>query len=327
MYIDNKVVFIAGATGLVGSSMVRYILENCPNTKIRASFYHTDNNFIDNQKIEYVKCDLRSYDDCIKTIKGCDCAIVAAANTSGSNILISQPWEQVSDNVIMNTQMLKAFCHEDMIRRIIYIGSSTVYQPFEGPIKERQLDLNQDPYLSYFGIGWTMRFAEKMCKLCCEQYKKEIIIIRASNIFGPYAKFDPRTSNFIPAIIRKVVDKMNPFEIWGNPGVTRDVLYVDDLARAVITIINRDDIKFDTFNIGYGSGITVNETVNLILKYTGYEPSKIIYNQNKPTTIKSRILDCTKAKDILGWIPKYTIEDGIKNTADWWIYNKNWWKK
>lgn len=325
MYIDNKLIFIAGATGLVGSSIVRHILENCPKTRIRASFHNTNNNFVNDHRIEYICGDLRSQDYCSKAAKDCDCIIMAAANTSGSNILVNYPWEQINDNVIMNTQMLRAFSSES-IKKIIYISSSTVYQSFDGSIKEYQLDLSRDPYPSYFGIGWSMRFIEKLCEFYHKRHGTDIVIARASNIYGPYAKFDPEVSNFIPAIIRKAVDKKDPFEIWGQPDVTRDVLYAEDFARAIVTIMNNEDIKFNTFNIGYGTGITVDNIVNMILKYTGHNPS-IIYDKNKPTTIKSRILDCTKAKDILGWIPKYTIEEGIGNTIDWWFENKNWWKK
>lgn len=326
MYLDDKTVFVAGATGLVGSSIIRYILENCPKTKMVASFYRTNANIIDNKRVEYINGDLRSYDHCVTMAKGCDCAIMAAANTSGSNILVNDPWEQINDNVIMNTQMLKAFCHSD-IKRIIYISSSTVYQQYNNPIKEDDIDLNQDPYYIYFGVGWAMRFIEKMCKLCYDRYKKDIVVMRVSNVFGPYAKFDRRTSNFIPAIIRKAVYKIDPFEVWGSPGIIRDILYTDDLARAVLMATNRDDIKFDIFNIGYGSGITVDEVVNLILRYVGHKPSKIEYNQNMPNTIKSRILDCSKANSMLKWKPEYKIEDGLKNTIDWWIKNESTWNK
>lgn len=327
IYLNNKIVLVAGATGLVGSSIIRHILQNCPNTIIRASINRTSTNIIYDKRVQYIHGDLRSSDHCINIAKDCDYIIMAAANTSGSNILINDPWEQINDNIIMNTQMLRAFCNEERIKRIIYISSSTVYQQYDYPIKEDDIDLNQEPHLKYFGVGWTMRFIEKMCKLCYERYKKEIIIVRASNIFGPYAKFDPKVSNFIPAIIRKATDRMDPFKVWGDPNIIRDVLYTDDLARAILIMTNRDDIKFDIFNIGYGKGISVDKIVKLILEYCDFEPSKIEYDQTMPTTIKSRILDCTKAKHILGWKPIYKIEDGLKNTIDWWINNRYTWNK
>ncbi len=325
MSLDNKTVFLAGSTGLVGSSIIKNILTEFPHTKIRAAYYHTEP-FIKHESIEYVCGDLRSKADCQRLIEGCDCAVLAAANTAGSSALNFQPWHQVNDNLIMNAQMLEVL-HAGNIKRVVFISSATVYQQFEGSIKEPELNLNQDPPPSYLGIGWVMRYLEKLCQFWYTQVGMEFAIVRASNIFGPFARFDPATSNFIPAIIRKAVDKMDPFEVWGSADVTRDVIFADDFGRAVVMLLDNDNIKFDTFNIGSGVKTTVGEVVEWSLKYAGHAPSKITYNADKPTTIKFRALDCSKANEKLGWQPQYTIEEGIKHTAEWWIENKDCWQK
>lgn len=326
MYLNNKLVFLAGSTGLVGSNIMNYILNHYPTTKIRAAYYKHTKPFIKHKRIDYVYGELKSGKDCRRMVKGCDCAIMAAANTSGLAITVTHPCEQVNDNTMMNVQMLSAFYYEG-IRRVIYIGSATLYQEFEGHIKEDKLDFSKDPYSVYFGIGWVVRFIEKLCKFWHDQFGMGILIARAANIFGPYAKFDPLTSNFIPAIIRKAIDKMEPFEVWGNPDVTRDVIYSDDFARAIVMMLNNDKIKFDIFNIGSGVETNVREVVNLALKYAGHKPSEIRYIPDKPTAIKFRVLDCSKAKEMLGWQPQYTVEEGIKRTTEWWIGNRRWWKK
>jgi GDP-L-fucose synthase len=176
------------------------------------------------------------------------------------------------------------------------------------------------------GIGWVIRFVEKLCKFW-HHHGMEIIIVRAANIFGPYANFDPVTSNFIPALIRKAVDRMDPFEVWGSPEIVRDVLFVDDLARAVLMMLDNPNITFDTFNIGSGIKTTVDDIVNWALKYSGYNPSKIVYNNKKPMTVPFRVLDCSKAKTVLGWKPEITIEDGMRKTVSWWTQNRNRWDK
>lgn len=326
MYLDSKLVFLAGSTGAAGSSIMRYIISNYPTVKIRAAYYQHTKPFIEHERVGYVYGDLKSQEDCRKMVKGCDCAIMAAANTAGSNVIISQPWDYVNDNLIMNAQMLEAF-HLENIKRLVYIGSTTLYPEFEGHIKEDSLDLNKDPHPAYFGFGWVVRFIEKLCKFWHDKYGMEIAIARAANIFGPYAKFDPATSNFIPAIIRKAVDKMDPFEVWGSPDVTRDVIYSEDFGRAIVMMIDNDKIKFDIFNIGTGVRTTVDDVVKWALKYAGHKPSKVKYSADKPTTIKFRALDCSKAKEMLSWQPQFTIEQGIKKTTEWWIENRSWWKK
>lgn len=325
MYIDNKLVFLAGATGSVGSAIMKYILENHPTTRIRASFRKTEP-FIKHERVEYVNGDLRLQDDCRKMVKGCDCAIMAASNSAGSKLMTSQPWRFLNDNIQMNIQMLEAF-HSESVKRIISIGTATVYQEFDGYIKENELDMNQDPHSAYLGVAWIGRFIEKMCQFWHEKTGMEIINIRAANIFGPYASFNPDRSYFVPAIIRKAVEKMNPFEVWGSPDVTRDVLYSEDFARAIVMSLNNTDIKFDVFNIGSGTKTTVGDVVKLSLKYAEHIPKNINYDLSKPTSIKSRTLDISKAKKVLGWQPQYTAEDGIKKTVEWWMKNKATWKK
>jgi len=324
-YLDNKTVFLAGATGLGGSSILKHIVKNHLSTKIRATYFKTKP-FFQNKNINYVSGNLMSLKECRRMVNGCDCAIMAAAFTGGANLTSSQPWRHININLILNTVMLEAF-YLEKIKRVVYIGSATLYQEFKGYIKENNLDMNKDPHPAFWGFGWVERFIEKLCRFYDERYEINILIARVSNIFGPYAKFDPKTSNFIPAIIRKAVDKMDPFEVWGTPDVTRDVIFSDDFARAIVTMANFSKLKFDIFNIGSGVKTTVGDIVEWALKYAGHKPSKINYIQNKPTTIPFRALDCTKAKKVLGWEPKYTVEEGVKKTTEWWIKNSSWWKK
>jgi GDP-L-fucose synthase len=258
--------------------------------------------------------------------KGCDCAVMAAAHAGGAGFAKQFPWEHMKENLLMNLQMLEAFRLEK-IKRVVFIGSAALYQEFEGSIKEDSLDLNKEPHEAYFGYGWAIRFLEKLCKFTHKQYGTQTVIIRAANIFGPYDKFNPQVSNFIPAIIRKAADRMDPFEVWGSPGVTRDVIYADDFAMAIAMTLDNDKIEFETFNIGSGVKTTVGSVVEWALKYTGHKPSQVKYLADKPTAIKFRALDCARARDLLGWTPRYRIEEGVRKTAEWWMENRNKWNK
>lgn len=323
MPLGNKKIFLAGSTGMAGTAILRHLIENAPTVQVRAS-YHNTPPIVGNKQIDYVRGDLRSLDDARKMAAGCDSAIMAASFTGGAGFTKSFPWEHMKENLLMNLQMLEALRLEN-IKRIIFIGSAVLYQEFEGSVKEEALDLNKDPHGPYFAFSWGARFIEKLCEFLHKKYGMEIILLRLANIFGPYDKFNPKTSNFIPAIIRKAVDKMDPFEVWGSPDVTRDVLYVDDFARAVIEIMDKDEIKFGVFNLGSGSKVTVNEVVKLALKYAKHNPGEIRYAQDKPTTVKFRSLDCNKIKKVLSWEPKCSIEEGVRQTTEWWQGNKDSW--
>jgi GDP-L-fucose synthase len=210
---------------------------------------------------------------------------------------------------------------------VIYIGTATVYQECEGFISEGSLDLNKDPHPAYLGVAWVARFLEKLGLFWHQKAGMEVINIRASNIFGPNANFDPASSYFVPAIIRKAVDGLDPFEVWGSPEVTRDVLYSEDFADALLTLMNRTEVKFDTFNLGSGVKTTVEQVVGWAIRHAGHNPSKINYDLSKPSTIKFRALDISKMREKTGWAPKHSIEEGIKKTVEWWRANKDTWKR
>ncbi|MDP2279525.1 MAG: NAD(P)-dependent oxidoreductase [Nitrospirota bacterium] len=324
-YIDDKCVFLAGSTGSVGSAIMQYILDNYPLTKIKASYRHREP-FLKHERVEYVKADLRVLEECKRAVSGCDCAIMAASHSAGSKMMTTQPWLFTNDNIIMNAQMFEAFFHEK-VKRVIYIGTATVYQEFEGFIKEDDIDFNKDPHLAYLGVAWISRFLEKLGLSWSQKTGMEVINVRSSNIFGPYANFDPSSSYFIPAIIRKAVDRMDPFEVWGSPDVTRDVLYSEDFAAAIIALLNNTNIKFDAFNIGSGLKTTVGDVVNWSIKHSGHTPSNVHYDLSKPSTIKFRALDVSKIKKVTGWKPVHSIEEGIMKTIEWWNKNKETWKR
>lgn len=323
MPLDNKKIFLAGSTGMAGTAILRYLIENAPIVQIRAS-YHNTVPLIKNKQIDYVRGDLRSLDDARRMTAGCDSAIMAASFTGGAGFTKLFPWEHMKENLLMNMQMLEAFRLEN-VKRVIFIGSAVLYQEFKGSIKEESLDLNKAPHDYYFAFSWGVRFMEKLCEFMHKKFGTEIILVRLANIFGPYDKFNPETSNFIPAIIRKAVNKMDPFEVWGSPDVTRDVLYADDFAEAILKIMDNEQITFEIFNLGSGLRITVGEVVQLALKYAKHNPSEIRYAHDKPTTFKFRSLDCGKIERVLGWKPKYTIEEGIRQTTEWWQKNKDSW--
>lgn len=309
---------------MVGSALIDYVLKHHPNTRIQATYFHTIP-FIQDERIHYIKADLRQPEDCQRAVVGVDGAILAAATTAGAQALKTQPWQQVNDNLLMNACLFEALFLAG-VKRVVFIGSATVYQEHEGAIREDQLDLNQDPHPAYLGVGWVMRYLEKLAQFWHQQ-GMDVRLIRAANIFGPYARFNPATANFIPALIRKAVQRLEPFEVWGSPDVRRDVIYSADFARAVWLLLTRDDIPFGAFNVGAGQSVRVGDVVPWVLRAAGYRPLNIMYSENRPVTIKNRVLDCSKARSLLGWQPQYSTEQGIYAATQWWIEQGHKWTK
>jgi nucleoside-diphosphate-sugar epimerase len=325
MSIHNTKIFLAGATGLAGTSLIKHILSCYPTISIRGS-YHQSTPHVQHERLEYVRADLMDRGNYEDLFRGCRFAIMAAAATGGAGASQTSPQRQMTDNLVMDAFMLEGL-YSAGIERIVYLSSATVYQEFDGYVNENQLDLNKDPHFSYIGVGWAKRSAEKLCKFWHEKYGMEIIIVRCANIYGPFARFDPSNSNFIPALIRKAVANTDPFEVWGSPKVVRDVIFADDFAEAVALLLAHQEIKCDIFNLGYGETVSVDDVVKSALKAAGHKPTSVKYTEDMPQTINFRALDCSKIKSVLNWDPKFDIVEGIRKTTNWWTENMEIWKK
>jgi len=326
MFIDGKTILVAGGTGLAGSGAVRALLAASSSVRQRVSFRSRCGAFVDDPRVEYVEADLTDPAQCRTLATGCDAAVMAAAFTAGAQSSRDEPWRQVTENVVMDARLLEAFHHEG-VRRVVYVSTASVYQDFDGFIREDQLDWNRDPPTAYAGVGWAKRYGEKACQFWHHSTGMQVLIARLANVFGPFAKFAPQHSHFIAATIRKAVDRLDPFEVWGSPSVVRDVLYADDFGRAVVAMLNATDTAFDVFNIGSGRQTTVGEVVEWSLRHAGHHPSRLTFGETGAATIPFRALDCGKARAVLGWQPSVDIEDGVRQTIAWWRDNKETWTR
>ncbi|MBY0509854.1 MAG: NAD(P)-dependent oxidoreductase [Rhodospirillaceae bacterium] len=326
MYIDGKTIFVAGATGLAGSSIVRALLDASSDVRVRGGHRGDAGYFIEDDRLEYSRGDIRNAGDCARLISGCDAVVFTAAVTGGALQAVTAPWLQVTDNVVMDLQLVGAL-QAASVRRAVYVSSATVYQEYEGFVREDQLDLNLDPAPAYVGVGWAKRYAEKLCAFWHRQAGIAFSIARTSNIYGPFARFDPNTANFIPALIRKAADKMDPFEVWGTPQVARDIIFAADFGRAIVALLNTQHTSFDIFNVGSGRTTSVGDAVTWALRHAGHQPSNIVWRNDKPSTLSFRALDCSKISRITGWKAATTPEDGIAQTVRWWLENRTSWTR
>ncbi len=321
----RRTIFVAGATGCAGAHIAKALLARPAGAGLRASYRRT-RPFLKDRRLAYRRADLRRLKEARACVAGCEAAVLAAGNVTGAAGTAATQAQQVSDNVTMNMNLLCA-CAEAGVRRVVYIGSATAYQEAAVALKEEDLDWSADPPPAHRGIAWGMRFIERLCRFWHEQAGMEVLIVRATNIFGPYAKFDPAVSHVIPALIRKAVDGQDPFEVWGSADVTRDVIYAGDFAQAVALMLEKQDLKFDTFNIGSGRQVKVGDLVGWILSAAGHEPSKITYVTDRPAAVRFRAFDTQRARALLGWTPQRGVEEGIRETVAWWRLNRRGWQR
>ena len=146
------------------------------------------------------------------------------------------------------------------------------------------------------------------------------IIVRPGNLYGPYDKFDIEKSKVIASLIRKVIEKQNPINVWGDGEDLKDFLYIDDFIDGLNKIVF-DLNEFDIINLASGKGITIKEILNLIIELESAESLKIEFDKSKPTMIPKRLINISKAKKLLNFNPKIEMKEGLYNTIKWYREN------
>jgi len=311
--MEKKKVLICGATGFIGRNIAESLVQ-----KEEFEVYGTYLKSVplDNPKIKMIRTDLSNKKDVDKVVKGMDLIIQAAATTSGVKDIISKPYIHVTDNAVMNSLIFRS-AYEHKVSRVIFFSCSLMYQSSPTPVKENDFDANKPFNPSYFGSGWTKLYIEKMCEFYSRLGPTKYTVIRHSNIYGPYDKFDLEKSHVFGATITKVMaNKDGKIIVWGSGEEERDLLYVSDLVNFVETAVNEQEADFEIFNVGCGGSVSVADLVKKIISHSGKD-IRIEYDSSKPT-IKTKIcLDITKAKNSLGWAPKVSLDEGIEKTIKW----------
>ncbi len=311
---------ICGATGFLGRNILEYYSKK-NQYDIKAVHFRRPA-IIEYQNVEWIHCDLRNSDDVKKAIEGVDIVLQFAATTSGAKDILSKPYIHVTDNAIMNSLLLRE-SFEQEVKHFIFPSCTIMYQSSENLIKETDFNPADEIKSTYFGAGHTKVYLENMCEFYSRFGKTKHTVIRHSNIYGPYDKFDLEKSHVFGATVAKVFNSTDGYvNVWGAGEEKRDLLYVEDFLSFIDCAICNQKSFFDIFNVGLGQFISIKDLVDKIIKQ-GIIPLKARNDLSKQSISTSICLDCTKAKNILGWSPKFTLDAGILKTIEWYkLWNK-----
>src|SRR3990167_3239264 len=281
-FYKGKKVLVAGGAGFVGTNLVLKLKEL--GAKITAT-YHRHKPQIEDSTVHFIKADLTKAKDCKKAVKGKNYVFMCAANTSGAAVIEKTPLVHVTPNVIMNTLIMET-AYEAGVKKFLFISSNTVYPPFTHPVKEGEA-WESEPFEKYFPVAWMKRFGEKLGEIYTTKIRNPmtVVVVRPANMYGPYDDFNWETSHVIPALIRKVVERHNPVEVWGNGKEIKDIIYVEDFIKGMLLAIEKIN-KFTPINIGTGKGVSIKNILDQIIEIDKYHNAKVKYDKSKPTMIK-----------------------------------------
>ena len=300
---------VTGATGLMGTTALKR-LQNVPGVAVRA-VYHRRKPHIFAGNITYVQADLEKSADCEEVVDGIDYVLFFAGILMTTPVLAANPISPLTSNLLMHAQMLEA-AYRARVKKYLLISSSTGYPAQEKPLQEEDM-FRGDPGDGYFSVGWLFRYVEILCRMYSTKLRDPmpIVVIRPSTIYGEHEDFSPEKSHVLPALVRKVVDREQPLEVWGDGEVQRDLIYADDLLDGCLAALEVSAGPSE-FNIAYGREYSLKELLAMILKADGYENAEIVFNAGRPSAGGRRILDTRRARTVLDFRPKTAMEAGIR---------------
>ncbi len=310
-FFKDKKVVVTGGSGFIGTHFLKELVNR--GARVRTSTNNAQLQFESDELIVYNGLNLLSLDDCLKLTEDADYVIhcageVAHPSSVPTDVQISLKQLNLIGNVLES-------CAKNGVKRFLDLNSSTGYPDIRRPLTEDEYWVDE-PYKSYYGYGWMRRYREKLMEHVSKFSGLEIALARCTAIFGPHDNFDPKTCHVVPALIKRVLDDENPFTAWGSPDVVRDFLYVKDVVDGALLILEKGE-SMRPYNLGYGGGITIGEILDTILKVTDKTP-EIVWDNTKPTTIPYRAVSTDRIQNELGFKPKYTFEEGIRETIEYY---------
>ena len=317
----KKKIIILGASGFIGKNCID-LFKGLNNFQVYGTYFKKIPKR--DSKVKYMKADLLRKSDVNKCIKGKDYVIQSAAVTGGLNDARKKPVKYIADNAIINSNVLESVV-ENKIKHFIFLSCTLMYKSSLKPQREKDLNLNQMMYPSYFGGAWNKLYIEKICEYYSSISKTKFTVLRHSNVFGPYDNYDSDKSHLFAATIKKVIDakENSKIKVWGNGEQKRDLIYIEDLTRAIKLALTNQKNKFEIFNIGSGEMIKVKDLVKKIISYAN-KKLLIYYDLSKPSNNFFVSLNCNLAFQKIKWKQNTNIDKGIVKTIEWYkkYYNK-----
>jgi len=311
-FYKNKKILVAGGNGFIGSHLADFLINLGSSVTIigrrkKPNKIGIKNNF------KYRKVNLLELKECKKIVKDFDIVFQLAGIAGGIEFSSANHGTLFTKNSMINLNLLEA-SKDSSVKLYQFLSSVGVY-PDKKTLLEEHEGFENDPVNSHFGYGWAKRIGELQCKMFSDEFGMKISVIRPDNTYGSRDNFDPLQSRVIPALIFKTINEEN-LEVWGSGNQKRTFVYVKDLVRGMLLGLEKYPNPIP-INVSSGMEISIKELVKKIVKISN-KKINIIYNTSKPESTSKRCMDISKAKEILGYHPKWSMDKGLSETIQWY---------
>jgi GDP-L-fucose synthase len=310
---------LLGASGLTGSHALR-VLAGRAGVEVRA-VGHSRLPEVRAGNVSALRCDLRRPGAVDELLEGVDYVLFFAGRVLSAPILAVDPVGPVFENLRLGASVLEG-CWRAGVRKTVWLSSTTGYPPAAGPIAEDQMFVGDPPDVWYL-VGWTSRYLETVGRGLAARSASgaAFIALRPSLVYGEHDDFSESGAHFLPALVRRVVERERPIEVWGDGSERRDVIHAEDVAAAAFAALSVVE-GFDAFNVCAGRSHSVTEVLERIVVLDGYEGAEIAYRTSGARTVAERSFSNRRAREVLGFRPRVDLDEGLARTIAWFRENR-----
>lgn len=323
-YYRNKNILITGGASFIGSHLTELLLSLGANIKIIDDLSSGSETNLRNvvNEINFITGDVRDEDIIEKELKNIELVFNLAAMHGGRGYIETHPVESLN-NIVLDHVLFSSAC-KNSVHQIIHASSACVYPTnLQSSDIDRNLLIESDANFKEPGKAFSdgeYGWAKLMGELQLEAFNKQFGLNGvAARIFTAYGERENETHAAI-ALLAKAILKLDPYPIWGNGKQTRNFTYVKDTVYG-LALAGTLESGFETLNIGSSEHNTVLELCDVIFNTLGWSPNSFDFQLDKPVGVKSRASDNTKIKRLFDWEPNTSLEEGVKNTAEWYLNN------
>lgn len=311
----NDRILVTGAGGFIGHHLVKRLRGEghwVRGVDLKHSQYETT----DANQFEIL--DLRHFEDCLLAVRGgIDQVYNLAADMGGIGFITASHADIARNNTLINAHMLEAGRLHG-VDRFLFSSSACVYaqskqkDPHVAPLREEDA-FPADPEPGY---GWEKLYAEQLCKYYWQDYRFETRIVRFHNVYGPLGTYEGGREKAPAAVCRKVALAQNhgAVEIWGDGQQTRSFMYVDDCVEGLVRLMASE--YREPLNLGTDRLVSINCLVDLVCDIAGKKLTKK-HDVSKPQGVRGRNSDNRRLREVLGWEPSISLEEGLTQTYAW----------
>ena len=216
--------------------------------------------------------------------------------------------------LMFNTNVLEA-CRLNKVEKTVYTSSIGAYPSAE---IFRESDKNEGPPMDTFP-GWAKRMAEMQVQAYKTQYELDnFSVVRPCNVYGPGDNFDPKNAMVIPTLMQRIANKEDPVMVWGDGAAVRDFAFSRDVAQGIILALYHGTKGHPYLNLGSGKGYTIKELVDHLHSFLNFNS---FFDATKSSGFPRRVMDISLAKKTIGYNPETSLEDGLRETWNWFVKN------